>query len=264
MTSPKPARSTPRKRTWRDYWTKATGALIILAAIATIGSFYLALITLQSSSNDPNQESTEAPGGSASSGESTRSSESATSFAQLKPGTCLNEAGSAVSCDLQPFSELIAASGPCDLSALVDYAGGTFTTDVLRGDLHTTMTSVGCIVKIPEGLTTKVQGGLTSREHAALRKCWDRFSDRDVSCDEAHTAEVVYFNPSPEAATVSCSSRADSYMDDAFSRHQAKLEAVKKSLGQSVSCLVQAKGSNEIRGSLRDLGTGALPLQPRP
>ncbi len=177
-------------------------------------------------------------------------------------GRCLDESWNQASCDRAHSAELVSTEGPCDLQALTRFAGGNIPEDTLRPDLvPTTLDGVGCVVTLPPGLATTIQNGLSNQDHAALRQCWDQFSDRDVSCDKAHTAEVVYSGPGAESG--SCRSRADTYTQNAFSRYEAKLEVLSRDSGETLSCLVQIRGSNELTGSLKNLGAKALPLSPR-
>lgn len=179
-------------------------------------------------------------------------------------GACLDAAAAMASCDQAHAAEIISSDGPCDLSALVEYAGGTIHTDTLRHDLlPASADSIGCTVAVPSGLTTKIRDGLLDRDHAVLRLCWDRFSERDVSCDQSHTAEVVYSDGALETEQADCRTHAEVYTANAFSRYESKLEILTRNSGNTVSCLVQVKGSNELRGSLKHLGTMALPIFPR-
>jgi hypothetical protein len=263
VTTPTPPSRPPKSNWSRHYWGKIVSAVLFLAAVAAIGSFVITDLGFKpwlqtAPTSTPGSQNAVPSGGTESDGASPPGG------ADKKAGACLDEAGSLLSCDRPHSSELVTTTAACDLSALVGYAGGIFTRDVLRGDVAPAETSHGCIVKIPEGLSTKIQDGLSRGDHATLRQCWNRFTERDVSCDQAHTAEVVYFNPDPGATEISCGAHADSYTADAFGRHQEKLEVIRKTSGPAVSCLVQARGSNELIGSLRNLGTGALPLQARP
>ncbi|MDQ0922406.1 hypothetical protein QF038_000914 [Pseudarthrobacter sp. W1I19] len=263
MTIPAPPARPPRSRWWRHYWGIIASGVLFLAAVAAIASFIVTDLGFRpwlepsptNSTLAPSVNDTRAPNG---------LGVSPPEVEGTKAGACLDEAGTEMSCDRPHFSELIAASGPCDLPALVTYAGGVLTRDVLRGDLIPSETSNGCTVVLPAGLSSKIQNGLLRSDHAALRQCWDRFSERNVSCDQAHTAEAVYFDSDPGAAPTSCVLHADSYTNGAYTRNQGQLEALVLTSGSSVSCLVQARGSNELSGSLRNLGTGALPLHARP
>lgn len=177
-------------------------------------------------------------------------------------GHCLDESLNRAACERTHSAELISTDGPCDVQALTQFAGGNTPVDTLRRDLvPNAIDGVGCIVTLPTGLAVTIQNGLSLPEHAALRECWDHFSDRDVSCDQTHTAEVVYTGPGTEAG--SCRSRADTYTADAFSRYEAKLEVLSRDAGGTVSCLVQVRGSNNLTGSVKNLGTRALPVSPR-
>ncbi|MDI2034773.1 hypothetical protein [Paenarthrobacter nitroguajacolicus] len=177
-------------------------------------------------------------------------------------GSCLDGSWAPASCDRAHSAELVSTNGTCDLQALTEFAGGKTPADTLRHDLvPTALDGVGCVVTVPSGLTATIQNGLSSQEHAALRQCWDRFADRDVSCDQTHTAEVVYTGSGTEAGN--CRSQADAYTADAFSRYETRLELLSRDSDGAVSCLVQIKGSNDLKGSLRNLGTKALPASPR-
>ncbi len=180
----------------------------------------------------------------------------------LAPGSCVDAAGLGVSCDVPHFAEVIAPSAGCSAQMLVEYAGGIPHTDVLREDLTAApLQAIGCAAIIPSGLTARVQDGLNSAGHVALRRCQD-VNGRSVGCDQVHVSEFVYDNPGAGPESISCSAKADTYVDGTYSRHSTKLDAVLVRSGDSASCLVEAKGSNQLVGSLRRLGTSALPLRP--
>lgn len=264
MTVPAPPARPPRSPWWRHYWGKFVSAVLFLAAVAAIASFLVTDLGFKPPWVVPAPVGSPVSQEARPTGIAESNAKSSTSTAEEKAGACLDDAGNITSCDRKHSSEVVTTIGSCNLPALVDYAGGALMRDVIRDDLVPVASPHGCIVAIPDGLSTKIQDGLLGKDHAALRQCWDRFTEQDVSCDQAHTAEVVYFNPDPGATETSCVPQADAYTNGAFARHQDQLEALVRTSGQSISCLVQARGSNELSGSLRNLGTGALPLEARP
>jgi hypothetical protein len=179
-------------------------------------------------------------------------------------GQCLSESGDATACDAPHHAEIFAAAGDCTPRALTEYAGGIFTVDVLRGDLAISPVDGvnGCTVIVPAQVEGSIRGAMEGKDHAALRQCHNRLTGKDVSCDQEHTAEVVFLNPDRGPEEAVCTEKADEYMGGSFSRHSAKLEVLASSSGQTVICSLQAKGNNKLSGSLRHLGTTALPLQP--
>jgi hypothetical protein len=241
--------------------------LAYLASLATVGALIVAIATFFLTFIMPpsgvGSGSSSPPKSSAEGNKAQDGSSSPETKVGLREGECLDELSAVASCDRPHSAEMISSDSACDLPTLVAYAGGTFATDTLRHDLvPTTVDAIGCVVNTPSGLATKIRDGLVSQDNAALRQCWDRFSQRDVTCDQSHTAEVVYSNPDPGTAETDCLARAYAYTGSAFGRYEAKLELLFRDSPDGVSCLVQVKGSNELKGSLRNLGTKALPIAP--
>jgi hypothetical protein len=239
-------------------WPRVT--LASLGALATVATFVLQFVLPQLSSVNSKPSPISSPQ-SSTVAEARSTPETKTGSAQ---GECLDATAAIAACDQAHAAEIISSDGSCDLPALVEYAGGIIHTDTLRRDLlPTSVDSIDCTVAVPSGLTAKIRDGLLDRDHAVLRLCWDRFSERDVSCDQSHTAEVVYSEADLGTEQADCRTHAEVYTANALSRYESKLEILTRNLGNTVSCLIQVKGSNELRGSLKHLGTRALPISPR-
>ena len=237
------------------------------AALATIGALLVAVATFVLQFFGPSWglgASNISPPSSSSSSSATDGRETPVAGPSAAPGAvepCLDDSWNRVSCDREHSAELISSDGPCTQGALISYAGGAAPMDALRVDLQpTTVQGVGCVVALPEGLGVRIRDGLAGRDHAVLRRCSNRFSQRDVSCDQPHTAEVVYSNLDPGLAETDCRARAEEYSDDAFSRYETKLELLSNSSADGMSCVVQVKGSNVLTGSLKNLANRALPI----
>ncbi|MFC8040654.1 hypothetical protein ACFUOZ_14985 [Paenarthrobacter sp. NPDC057355] len=260
MNIPAPPEHPPAKKSWLNLGTMAALATIaaLLVAVATFVLQFFGPASGLGAASVPGQ-STAASSQANVRTETPRSTDPGPTAVE---GHCLNGSWASASCDRTHAAELVSDAGPCDLPALTQFAGGNVPADTLRRDLvPTVQDGVGCVVIVPSGLSSTIRNGLSGPDHAALRQCWDRFADRDLSCDQTHTAEVVYTGPGTEAGN--CRSQADAYMADAFSRYEARLELLSRDADGGVSCLVQIKGSNVLEGSLRNLGTKALPSSPR-
>lgn len=232
-----------------------------LVAITTIGAFVVGCIALYAAmvpgpgpGTSPSQ-SAEAPAALADNTPLPEESKAAPSVA------CFNSQDQAVACSGQHASELIATDGPCTQDTVITYAGGAPGTDVLRSDVTAEQSSKGCTAKLPSGFSVQLKNILTTDADAAIRRCWNRPTAAEVGCDQIHTAEVVFASSTPGTNVSSCSSKADDYTNGAFSRHLDKLESVVITSGDTVECRVQARGTNQLKGTIRNLGTRALPIE---
>lgn len=239
------------------------------AALATIGALVVAVATFVLQFFGPswglgaNNLSPQSSASSSIVAESRESPVPGPSASTSPAGPCLDDSWNPVSCDRAHSAELISAEGPCTQDALISYAGGAAPLDTLRVDLQPkTVEGVGCLVALPDGLGVRIKDGLSGRDHAVLRRCSDRFSQRDVSCDQPHTAEIVHSNPDPGLAETDCRAQAEEYTDNAFSRYGTKLEVLSRTSADDTTCVVQVKGSNVLTGSLRNLASRALPISP--
>ena len=247
--------------------TSLVTTVAIVGSLAGVGSFFIDVAgppapppSASVSSPAPGGDQQGAPSG----GRSTADSSPPVAASPGGVGQCVTESGDSTACDASHHAEVFAAAGDCTPEALAEYAGGIYTSDVLRVDFKISPVDAvdGCTVIVPAPWTGSIRGGLEGEDHAALRQCHHRLTDRDVSCDQEHTAEVVYSNPDRGSEAIVCSEKADEYMGGSFSRHSAKLDVLASSSGKSMTCSVQAKGNNALIGSVRHLGTTALPLQP--
>lgn len=254
----------------RNRWLVVSGALVAAIAVAGnlsgIGSFVIDLGNALNPSTPTSSATSTAdvqpgPGDAGSIMENPVQGESSGTSANY----CVNASGERSACDLPHHAEVFAPAGAeCTQKSLVEYAGGTFMHDVLRPDLVISQAGPlqGCTVLVPLTLTQSIKDGLVAPNHGILRHCHNRLNDRDVSCNQPHTAEVVYSNADTGGKPVVCSTEADEYFGGTFSRHSQKLEVLSETLQNSVVCSVQAKGANVLMDSLRRIGTTALPLQP--
>jgi hypothetical protein len=96
----------------------------------------------------------------------------------------------------------------------------------------------------------------------AWRRCVDALRQATVACNAEHTAEYVY-SASTATASVNCTDKASAYMNHAFADFASDLSVQKATSGTSIACVVSVRGGDVLTGSVRRLGTGALPLQPR-
>ncbi len=186
---------------------------------------------------------------------------SASASESIAIGSCLDGHDAATACDAPHVSEVFNASGDCSDDALLQYLGGLPGQDILRVDLRlrpiSTTGSLLCVVDKPsQALVSNSRDALLNRSGDPWRRCHDAIA-REVSCAQPHTTEVVYEEQSA-GEDLDCRTRADAYLEIPFARHAAELEL----LQDAKHCYVGVRGDDLLNGSLRRLGTKALPLEP--
>ncbi|WP_409331751.1 serine/threonine-protein kinase [Trujillonella humicola] len=174
--------------------------------------------------------------------------------AALAVGDCLDASSAPTACDGAHATEVY-ATGECPPAALLDYLGGRPGTDVLRQDLVLGTAGAACTVGLPDADLDGSSAGVLDGPADEWRRCLDD-DGAELPCSQPHAAEVVFEQQAPTDA-LNCTARAGEYLGAPFSRHVADL--VVREAG--TTCVVEARGSNVLTASLRDLGSRALPLE---
>lgn len=174
--------------------------------------------------------------------------------AGLAAGDCLDASSAPTACDAGHAAEVY-GTGDCTPAALVQYLGGVPGTDVLRQDLILGTVGPACTVGLPDAELDGASAGVLDGPADEWRRCLDD-DGAALPCSEPHAAEVV-FEQQVATDPLDCRARAGDYLGVPFSRHDADL-AVR---GAGTTCVVEVRGSNVLTASLRDLGSGALPLE---
>ena len=175
-------------------------------------------------------------------------------------GSCLDADNEATPCDAPHVSEVFDATGDCSVTSLLRYLGGKPDGDVLLSSLEIASTDDHgaslCTVSSPIGsLVGNNEDVLLSTAGDAWRRCLDELM-REIPCANEHKSEVIYDGISGGEA-VDCARRADEYLDTPFAHRARDLEL----LQNDRTCVISARGDNILTGSLRRLGTSALPLE---
>jgi hypothetical protein len=179
----------------------------------------------------------------------------------LSAGQCFDGSMQLGSCDLAHALEIVSLGGGCDIDDLLAYLGGVDGQDVLLSSVVPELVPLpagdACTVRPPGSSNThSARDALLGPEDDAWRRCEDVIG-REVPCSEAHLAEVV-LDGVPPGGSLDCSATAATYLDAPFARHSDDLSLVQR----GEQCLVSARGNNELTGSVRRLGSRALPLVP--
>lgn len=245
---------------------KALTTITVVGTLAGVGSFFIDLWGSPGQQAPPSATSPAPAPRSVSNGAAALPETPPPGDGAIRAGDCLTAAGMTIGCHASHVAEVFATDGNCTPEDLVKFTGGIFKVDVLRSDLEIKQVASveACAVIVPPELAASgsIRNLLSTEDHPALRQCSNRLTGRVLACDQVHTAEVVFADPDPGVSAVSCIDKANEYMGGSWSRHAQKLDIVTATSGPSVTCSVQAKGANALVGSLRNLGTTALPLGP--
>lgn len=174
-------------------------------------------------------------------------------------GTCIAN-GSPVPCDsphqAQVFSEL-----DCSLRPLVDFLGGDPKVDVLRPDLRIEQSPAGdCRFQVPPETRSSARSALTKNAAAAWRWCINSTTSKDVPCSSEHDKEVVSVYAHPRRDEMNCRADAEKYLNQGWSSVNNELSLSATSHETGDICVLGPRGNNSLEGSVRRLGTSALPL----
>jgi serine/threonine protein kinase len=246
-------------------------AVALAVALIAAGSVVLAL-QLTGGSASPHagsdtSASQSAPSTPVSGTSSLSTSSTSSAAAALSPGTCVLASLAPASCDAQHAYEIYATGSQCTFDALLNYLGGVPGTDTLLPQIQGRAVSVGatsyCVLQGPAAQGSgSARDVLDSSAGDAWRRCVDALRQATVACNAEHTAEYVY-SASTATASVNCTDKASAYMNHAFADFASDLSVQKATSGTSIACVVSVRGGDVLTGSVRRLGTGALPLQPR-
>lgn len=174
-------------------------------------------------------------------------------------GSCIAD-DAVVPCD-SSHQEQIFADHDCSPRQLIEFLGGNPDVDVLRPDLDIERRSEHeCSVPVPNGMSWSAQGALATDGGDLWRWCRNSVTDQDVPCSEAHDAEVVSLYPQPREEELTCRTDAEQYMDRKWSGVSTDLVLSSRGHQAGDICVVQPRGNNSLDGSIRRIGTRALPL----
>jgi len=248
---------------------------LFLVGLATIGAAVIAIPIWSDRDSPPPQADPRVKGvepsvNVAPSAGSTERDAARTSPTGHGVGTCLSASQTPAPCDTAHTYEVI-ASGPCSQQLLVSYLGGVSNIDVLGNQLRSeSLVLQGartCALRSAGGATmnSSVRNALASSRGDVLRRCIDGRKEVYVSCSEPHTSEVVYVYSSPDSTELNCPAKAARYMgvDPIQLANDLKVTLLEPK-GRSPECHVVVAGRNVFTGSLRSIGTQALPISPAP
>lgn len=182
-----------------------------------------------------------------------------------KPGTCgriEDETFVSVPCDVPHSAEIIPASVACSIEDFVRYAGGNSDLDVLHEDIQTGEVEGVCSARLAgTDLQQSFKDILRQDNGQRFRECVDGLAGEIVPCSEEHTGEVVFREDPANPADLQCDERAAEYMGTSVQGHYLELNIVSTEESPR-RCVVEARGANSLTGSLRDLGSKAVPIGP--
>lgn len=166
-------------------------------------------------------------------------------------------------CDAVHNAQLYALSEPCNKVVLFEFLGGNPGVDVVRRDLvNEESPNGGCTVALPPPLklSMSLQNVLTGEETDFMRQCYDARRDRDVGCEDVHTAEVVKTEGPGSVTALDCNQAAEVYLGLGRDEFIDQLSVVQRETSLFRRCLVEAKGDNVLTSTLRLVSRSALPI----
>ena len=242
----------------KDSWLfKAAAWATIISVVATIIGVLIAI-----SETDQSKSSTTEGSGTVVETTAPASSK------EIQVGMCLSATSpniSPISCQVPHSAEVFAKFGSCDKSTLITYLGGNSSIDIIRNDLIIHEEADGyCFVMFPPPLflETSIQGALASSESARLRQCIDEVNGVEVNCQDKHTAEVVAIVDASEIQLIDCQDKATAYINRNPDALRTQLTVKKENTDIGFRCIIAAKTSNQLTGTLRLLGNSSVPISP--
>jgi hypothetical protein len=184
-------------------------------------------------------------------------------------GTCLDEDYEPINCGYPHLYQVAStATEDCDTDAL-EFLGGRPDFDALlvgavdRGPSHPEV----CMLKAPDGVleTGSWEGSLSTSAGDRWRRCRSDRAARDVPCTTQHDGEYVPVAAAGDtpASDDICHRAAEAYMEASLRTLGDRLSVATTPEHDTVWCVISARGLNVLTGSLRSIGTNALPLAPR-
>lgn len=168
--------------------------------------------------------------------------------------------GQAVSCQAEHDSEVISELRSCSEDQLLDFMGGRADVDVLREGLTIKQQGDRCLVDgISASTTQSLEGVLATPSGDSYRICWNRATNRNVGCDVAHDAELIYQG---SAEITDCKEQYLAYVGRSYDRDGTKLLLrTAFNTGTRNSCWAEVRSENRLDKSIRNLKDNALPIQ---
>lgn len=243
-------------------WTRTGVVAGVVAAVATVGAF--ALDSLDFFGGDDSEAATQ-PTSVAEPSPSPPPSATAEDLPapeMTTPLTC-RSAGEPVPC-LQAHSYQVVGIDPaeCDQPGLIAHMGGDPTLDVTRvaAGLESQGGTEVCVAKAGFEWQGYLVNALEGPDGDALRVCVSQGLDTSfVGCDEEHQTEIVG-PPSTELTLAACEDLVERYTDVTTGRLDSRLRIeIRESSDGNRSCAISYTGGNRLTGSLRLIGSTALP-----
>lgn len=179
------------------------------------------------------------------------------STTQVKPLPCTED----------HTGEVVASPQSCNAETLTTYVGGNPDVDVVR--VHSILPvgkAVPCEARVAAPFQNQsMRGAFAGPAGEYLRLCVDdRLATKEVGCNAPHTLEYVGVADSLAPSLNDCELAAETYLRVGLNtvNSHLKVEAVQARALDATHprCRLRARGSDLFNGSLRNLGTNALPL----
>lgn len=168
-----------------------------------------------------------------------------------------------IDCSIPHNAELFSAQTACSDEALFEFLGADLSIDTLRHDLQVTeIPNTGCQITLPSGIQVagSLKMSLPGDKGDFLRQCYDAIRDRDVGCEEVHTAEVVGTFKNGSTTNPNCMDAAEVYLGVHRERFDNQLSVEMETSGTTRRCIAKARGENILTATLRNISQSALPL----
>jgi hypothetical protein len=149
---------------------------------------------------------------------------------------------------------------------MVSFLGGAPSIEVLTPSAGPTEIEAnaltGCAVSAPDDASRSrsAAGILQGSDGDSWRRCLDDRIEQEIACSEPHTAEIVFVAAPAAGESLSCSERAEQYLDASPQRFAFELAVEQAQVDGKPGCVVSVLGANLLTASVRSIGTSSLPI----
>lgn len=258
------------KKGWRRWLAGSLAALVLIGGIAGNLNDIKDLAVNIRSAIPLGDEGSPSPQPSPSDSSTASQTPQTQEGTEVPPGSCLIDDDLAA-CEGEHEWEVIGAGTQdlqCDASTALEYLGGRSDVDVLSPSAEIRIsksneTGDGYLCLIGSDLRT-VQG--TAREAfatargAAFRRCWSEAIGSDISCDQPHDGEYIYWSDDL-SVQLSCNEAFRVYADTPYESLSQELSLVAVAGAAEKGCRAESRDTRRLVGSIRRLGASALPFE---
>lgn len=237
--------------------------IAVVAGLATIATFVLDLgdrIPDHAASGEASPAVTSAA--SPATANSPKRSPARTPTSVAEASGCLTSNYQPVDCREQHRYELLPQD--CSTAALLEYMGGRAGLDVALGH-PATWNDGQCLLDVGRDMSSSAKDVLAADvADDGWRRCYDARRNRIVPCDEPHSGEYVATGAKGKANQAECEETAGTYMERSIAANadllRVQVIANTDDDQNSARCLISARGTQRLAGSLRRLGVNTVPI----